>query len=62
MVGIFDEGLRQHLQRHVPVELRIPRAIYLPHTAFADLSGHLVGAEGGAGLRSILVLSLRQLN
>ncbi len=41
--------LGQHLQRHVPVELRIPRLLHLTHAAFADLGGDAVGAEGGAG-------------
>ena len=49
-IGIFREGLRQHLQRHVPVELGVSGSIHLPHAAFADLGGDLVGAEGGAGL------------
>ena len=41
---------RTHLQRHVPVELRIPCSIHLPHAAFADLGGDQVRAECGAGL------------
>ena len=49
-IRIVREGLRQHLERHVPVELRISRSIYLAHAAFADLGGDLVGTEGGAGL------------
>jgi hypothetical protein len=47
---IVRERLRQHLQRHMSVELRIPRPIHLPHAAFADLGGDGIRAEGGARL------------
>ena len=50
-VGIVGEGLRQDLQRHVPVELGVSSSIHLAHAAFADLGGDVVGAEGGAGLQ-----------
>ena len=48
-IKVACEGLWQDLQRHVPVELRISRAIDLTHAAFAELGGDLIGAEGGAG-------------
>ena len=28
-IGIIREGLRQHLQRHIPIELGVSRPIYL---------------------------------
>ncbi len=51
-VAIVGKRFGQHLQRHVPVELRIPRSIHFTHPAFADLGGDGVGAEGGAGFES----------
>ena len=50
-IKILREPLRQDFECHVPVELGIPRPIHLPHAAFADLGGDLIGAEGGAGLK-----------
>ena len=44
-IRIGRERLGQHLQRHVPVELGIPRSIHLPHAAFADLGGDLIRAD-----------------
>ena len=38
-VWIIREGLRQHLERHVPVELGVSGPIHFPHAAFADLGG-----------------------
>ena len=38
-----------HLERHVPVELRVSGSAHLPHSAFADLGGDLIYAEAGAG-------------
>ena len=47
-IGVRRERLGQDLERHVPVELRVARAVDLAHAAFADLGGDGVGAEGGA--------------
>ena len=49
-IRILRKRFGQHLQRDIPVALRIPRSIHLAHAAFADLGGDLVGAEGGAWL------------
>ena len=48
-IWVIGEGLGQHLEGYVPVELGVPRSVDLAHAAFADLGGDLVGAEGGAG-------------
>ena len=48
-IRVFSEGLRQDLERHVPVELGVPCPIHFPHPAYADLGGDGIGAEGGAG-------------
>ena len=42
--------LGQDFQRHVPVQLRVPRPIHLAHAAFADLGSDGIRAERGAGL------------
>ena len=47
-IGIAGEGIRQDLQRDVPIQLRVARAIHLPHAAFADLRADFVDAEAGA--------------
>ena len=57
-IRIICERLWQHLQRHVSVELGVPRSIHLAHPAFADLGGdavapdalesHLIRPETGA--------------
>ncbi len=47
--------LRQHLQRHIPVEGRVTGTVDLAHAALADLGGDSVVAEGGAGFESHLV-------
>ena len=49
--GITGKGVRQHLDRHVPVEGRVPGTVDLAHAAFADLGGDGIGAEGGAGFK-----------
>ncbi len=52
---IMRERLGQHLDRHVAIELRVARAPHLPHPAFAERSGDLVGAETGAGSKCHVV-------
>ncbi len=48
-IGVLRERLRQDLDRDVAIELRVARAIDLPHAAFADRRSDLVDAETGAG-------------
>ena len=51
-VGVVREGLGQDLDRDVAVQLRIARAIDLPHAPFADQRGDLVDAEACTGSES----------
>ena len=46
---IGDERLRQNFQRNVPLQLRVPRAVDLPHPARTDGGDHFVRTEGGTG-------------
>ena len=46
-IRIIREGLRQDLQRHVPVELGISGSIDFAHAALADEGGDIVVAESG---------------
>ena len=46
---VFEELLRQHLDRHRPVEPRVPRPVDLAHPALADRREDLVGSEPPAG-------------
>ena len=48
-VGIGRDGLRQHLDRDVAIQLPVARAVDLPHSARAQRREDLVGAEAGAG-------------
>jgi hypothetical protein len=48
-VGIGSHGLREDLNRHVPVQLLIPRAVDLSHPTRAQRGEDLEGAEAGAG-------------
>ncbi len=41
--------LGQELQRDITIELRIRRSPHFTHTAFADLGGDLIRAEGRSG-------------
>ena len=41
--------VRQHLDRHLALQLGVGRAIHLAHAACADLGGDLMDAESGAG-------------
>ena len=43
--GIAREGVRQHLDRHLAAELRVPGAVDLAHAADADERLHFVAAE-----------------
>ena len=48
-IGIRGKQFRQDLQRDVPVQPRIARAIHLAHAAGADEGGDLVSAEPCSG-------------
>ena len=48
-VGIGGDGLREDLDRDVPVQLRVPRPVDLPHPARAERREDLVGAETRPG-------------
>ena len=45
-LGIVRERLRQHLQRDVAIELRVARAIDLPHPACPELAQDFVWSLG----------------
>ena len=47
-VGICGHRLRQDLDRDVAVEPGVPRAVHLSHSARAERSENLVGAQAGA--------------
>ena len=51
-IGILREGFRQHLQRHVAVELRVTRAIDFAHAASTNLLNDLVWSERGTGFEA----------
>ena len=44
-VGICRNGLRQNLDRDLPLQVRIGGAIDLTHAAHADLGGDFIRAE-----------------
>ncbi len=48
-IWIAGEGVREDLQRHLAVELRVGRLPDLAHTALANESRDVVVAEAGAG-------------
>ena len=48
-VRIGGDGLREDLDRDVPVELPVPRPVDLAHPARAERREDLVGAETGPG-------------
>ena len=48
-VGIGGDGLREDLDRHVSVQLLIPRAVDLPHSTGAQRREDLVCTEAGPG-------------
>jgi hypothetical protein len=45
---VVREGFRQHLKRHVALQLAIPRAVYLAHPSRADGCEDFGRAEFGA--------------
>ena len=47
-LAVTGQLRRQHLDRHLPVQLRISRLIDLAHTALADEGGYVVMAESRA--------------
>ncbi len=48
-VRVSREGLRKHLERHVPGEARVAGAEHLAHAARAEQSEDLIGADARAG-------------
>jgi hypothetical protein len=48
-VGIGGDGSREDLDRHVSVQLLIPRALDLPHSTRAQRCEDLVCTEAGPG-------------
>jgi len=48
-VWIGGERLRHDLQRHVAVQLGVPRSIHLAHAALTNLGDDLIRAQAGAG-------------
>jgi hypothetical protein len=48
-IGVGGKGLRQDLDRHIAGEFRIPGAIDLAHSAFAQCGEDFVSAEARAG-------------
>ena len=47
-VAIVGKRFGQHLQRHVAIELGVPRPIHLPHAALADEGGDLGNGRVGS--------------
>src|SRR5207249_1947331 len=47
-LGILSEGRREHLDRHVAIQARVPRAIDLAHAARAERREDLVGSDSEA--------------
>ena len=48
-IRIAGDTGQQHLDRHVPVQLRVPCAIHLAHTAGAECGDNFVRPKPGAG-------------
>jgi hypothetical protein len=48
-LGVSHHRLRQDLDGHGPLQIRVNGAVYLAHSANADLGGHFVRTEAGAG-------------
>ena len=55
-IRIGREGGRQHLQRDVAVQFRVPRAAHFAHSAGAELRRDLVGADPCSGLSATVLL------
>ena len=43
-IGVLRKRMGKHLDRDITVELRVARAVHLPHTAFAERREDLVGS------------------
>ena len=50
-VGVVRRGVRQHLERDLPPQPRIPGAVELPHSAAGQRSDDLVGSHQFAGFQ-----------
>ena len=48
-VGIGRDGLRENFDRHVAIQLRVPRPLHLSHPARADRRENLLRAEASPG-------------
>ena len=59
-IRVRREGIRQHLQRIVPLERRVVRPPDLAHAALANQGGDFVGTETSAGADGHLRRILRQ--
>ena len=44
-LGVCRNGLRQDLDRDLPLQVRVSSAIHLTHAAHADLGGDFIGAD-----------------
>ena len=44
-IRIAQKCRRQNFQRHVGLERRVPRAVYLAHTALAEQGDHFIVTE-----------------
>jgi hypothetical protein len=58
-IGVVSERLWQDLDRDVAIELRVPRAEDLTHSACADVRGDFVASETGAASEGHLVNDYR---
>ena len=48
-IRVVRERLGQHLDRDVPPQVRVRRAIHLAHAAHADLGGDFIRADTNQG-------------
>jgi hypothetical protein len=48
-IPVSGESGREYLQRHLPPQSGVGRAVYLPHAALSDEGLHFVDAETRAG-------------
>jgi len=53
-VGVARDGVRQDLERHVPLQLQIAGAIDLAHSARAERCQNLILTKRGAGAERAL--------
>ena len=61
-LGVLRHVLREHLDRHVAPEPRVPRPVNLPHPARPQRRKDLVGTETGAGGDRHLLVSAAQFS